>query len=47
MLWGFAVAVAYGGAGLLHWLPGRGQRVTLGQTDIAGEHLIERSDCSS
>jgi low temperature requirement protein LtrA len=26
----------------LHWLPGRGQRVGLGQTDIAGEHLIER-----
>jgi len=41
-LWGFAVAVNYGGAGILHWLPGRGQRVGLGQTDIAGEHLIER-----
>ncbi len=40
--WGFAVAVNYGGAGILHWLPGRGQRVGLGQTDIAGEHLIER-----
>jgi low temperature requirement protein LtrA len=36
------VAVNYGGAGILHWLPGRGQRVGLGQTDIAGEHLIER-----
>jgi Bacterial low temperature requirement A protein (LtrA) len=41
-LWGFAVVVAYGGAGILHWLPGRGQRVGLGQTDIAGEHLFER-----
>jgi low temperature requirement protein LtrA len=42
MLWGFAVVVNYCGAGTLHWLPGRGQRVSLGQTDIAGEHLIER-----
>ena len=36
------MVVAYGGAGILHWLPGGGQRVGLGQTDIAGEHLIER-----
>jgi low temperature requirement protein LtrA len=42
MIWALAVAVNYGGAGILHWLPGRGQRVGLGQTDIAGEHLIER-----
>jgi low temperature requirement protein LtrA len=42
VLWALAVAVNYGGAGILHWLPGRGQRVGLGQTDIAGEHLIER-----
>jgi len=32
----------FGGAGSLHWLPGRGQRVDLGRTDILGEHLIER-----
>jgi low temperature requirement protein LtrA len=42
VLWALAVAVNYGGAGILHWLPGRGQRVGLGETDIAGEHLIER-----
>src|SRR6185295_1860485 len=29
MLWGLAVAVAYGGAGILHWLPRRGRRVAL------------------
>ena len=31
-----------GGAWALHWLPGRGRRVDLGHTEIAGGHLIER-----
>jgi len=26
----------------VHWLPGRGQRVGVGETEIAGGHLIER-----
>ena len=42
ILWALAVLVNYVGAATLHWLPGRGQRVSLGQTEIAGEHLIER-----
>ena len=42
MLWGLAVAVAYGGVIALHWLPGRGRRVDLGHADVAGAHLIER-----
>jgi low temperature requirement protein LtrA len=42
MIWAVAVAANYGGSGILHCRPGRGQRVGLGQTDIAGEHLIER-----
>jgi low temperature requirement protein LtrA len=41
-LWGVAVAVAYGGAFLQHWLPGRGRRVDVEHTEIAGGHLIER-----
>lgn len=42
VLWGVAVMAAYGGAWALHWLPGRGQRIDLGHTEIAGGHLIER-----
>ena len=41
-LWGLAVVVAHGGTWSLHWLPGRGRRIDLGHTEIAGEHLIER-----
>ena len=41
-LWGLAVVVTYGGAWAVHWLPGRGQRVGVGETEIAGGHLIER-----
>jgi low temperature requirement protein LtrA len=37
-----AVAVAYGGARAQHWLPGRGRRVELEHTEIAGGHLVER-----
>jgi low temperature requirement protein LtrA len=42
VLWGLAVAVAYGGAWAQHWLPGRGRRVDLEHTEIAGGHLVER-----
>jgi low temperature requirement protein LtrA len=42
VLWGLAVVVTYGGAWAVHWLPGRGQRVGIGETEIAGGHLIER-----
>jgi low temperature requirement protein LtrA len=42
VLWGLAVAVAYGGALAQHWLPGRGRRVDLEHTEIAGGHLVER-----
>ena len=42
VLWGLAVAAAYGGAWAQHWLPGRGRRVDLQHTEIAGEHLVER-----
>ncbi len=42
VLWGLAVAATYAGVSTLHWLPGRGQRIDLAHTDIAGEHLIER-----
>jgi low temperature requirement protein LtrA len=38
-LWGLAVVAAQGGAWALHWLPGRGQRVDLEHTEIAGAHL--------
>jgi low temperature requirement protein LtrA len=34
--------VTYGGAFSQHWLPGRGRRVDLGHTEIAGQHLVER-----
>jgi hypothetical protein len=43
--WGFAVAVNYGGAGILDWLPGRDQRVGLGQTDIAASTSSSASGC--
>jgi low temperature requirement protein LtrA len=42
VLWGLAVAGAYGGAWAQHWLPGRGRRVALEHTEIAGGHLVER-----
>ena len=42
VLWGLAVVVTYCGALALHWLPGRGQRIDLGHTEIAGAHLVER-----
>ena len=41
-LWGLAVVATHGGAWVLHWLPGRGRRIDLAHTEIAGEHLIER-----
>jgi low temperature requirement protein LtrA len=41
-LWGIAVVVTYGGATTQHWLPGRGRYVDLDNTEIAGEHLVER-----
>ena len=42
VLWALAVTVTYGGAWAQHWLPGRGRRLALEQTDIAGAHLVER-----
>jgi low temperature requirement protein LtrA len=42
VLWGLAVAGAYGGAWAQHWLPGRGRRVELEHSEIAGGHLVER-----
>ena len=42
VLWLVAVALAYGGAWAQHWLPGRGRRVALENTQIAGGHLVER-----
>jgi len=42
VLWGLAVLVTYGGAGALHWLPGRGRRTDIAHTEIAGQHLVER-----
>jgi low temperature requirement protein LtrA len=42
VLWGLAVAATYGGAWAQHWLPGRGRRVDLEHTEIAGGHLVER-----
>jgi low temperature requirement protein LtrA len=41
-LWGVAVAATYVGVSFLHWLPGRGQRIDIGHTEIAGGHLLER-----
>jgi low temperature requirement protein LtrA len=42
VLWGLAVVATHSGVWALHWLPGRGQRIDLGHTQIAGGHLIER-----
>jgi low temperature requirement protein LtrA len=42
VLWGLAAAATYAGVASLHWLPGRGRRVELGETAIAGGHLVER-----
>ena len=42
VLWGLAVAATYGGVAALHWLPGRGQRIDLEHSEIAGGHLVER-----
>jgi low temperature requirement protein LtrA len=42
VLWGLAVAVTYAGVAALHWLPGRGRRVELEHSEIAGGHLVER-----
>jgi low temperature requirement protein LtrA len=42
VLWGLAVVATQGGVWSLHWLPGRGRRIDLGHTGIAGGHLIER-----
>jgi low temperature requirement protein LtrA len=42
VLWGLAVAAVYAGAWAQHWLPGRGRRVDLEHTEIAGGHLVER-----
>jgi low temperature requirement protein LtrA len=42
LLWGLAVAAAYGGAWAQHWLPARGRRVDREHTQIAGGHLVER-----
>jgi low temperature requirement protein LtrA len=41
-LWALAVVATQGGVWTLHWLPGRGRRIDLGHTDIAGGHLVER-----
>jgi low temperature requirement protein LtrA len=42
VLWGVAVAATYAGVSSLHWLPGRGRRIDLEHSEIAGTHLIER-----
>jgi low temperature requirement protein LtrA len=42
VLWGVAVTATYVGVSFLHWLPGRGQRIDIGHTEIAGGHLLER-----
>jgi low temperature requirement protein LtrA len=42
VLWGIAVVATYVGVSFLHWLPGRGQRIDIGHTEIAGGHLLER-----
>jgi low temperature requirement protein LtrA len=42
VLWGIAVLATYGGALSQHSLPGRGRRVDLEHTEIAGGHLVER-----
>jgi low temperature requirement protein LtrA len=42
VLWGLAAVATYVGVGSLHWLPGRGRRIDLRHSEIAGGHLIER-----
>jgi low temperature requirement protein LtrA len=42
LLWGLAVAGTYAGVSIWHWLPGRGRRMDLANTEIASEHLVER-----
>ncbi len=42
VIWGLAVVVSELGVATLHWLPGRGRQIEIGQTEVAGEHLIER-----
>jgi low temperature requirement protein LtrA len=42
VLWGLAVATTYAGVAALHWLPGRGRRIDLEHSEIAGGHLVER-----
>jgi low temperature requirement protein LtrA len=42
VLWGLAVVATYAGVAALHWLPGRGRRVELAHSEIAGGHLVER-----
>jgi low temperature requirement protein LtrA len=42
VLWGLAVVATYAGVAALHWLPGRGQRVAIEHSEIAGGHLVER-----
>jgi low temperature requirement protein LtrA len=37
VLWGLAVVATHGGTYVLHWLPGRGRRIDLAHTEIAGE----------
>jgi low temperature requirement protein LtrA len=41
-LWGLAVVGTHAGVWSLHWLPGRGRRIDLEHTEIAGAHLVER-----
>ncbi len=42
VLWGLAIVTTQAGAWALHWLPGRGRRIDLDNTDVSGEHLLER-----
>jgi len=42
VLWALAVAATYAGLASLHWLPGRGRRIEIAQSEISGAHLIER-----
>ena len=42
LLWGLAVAGAYVGAGVRHWLPGRGHQMDLAHAELAAGHLVER-----
>jgi low temperature requirement protein LtrA len=42
VLWALAALATYGGGWAVHWLPGRGRRIDLGHTEIAGGHLVER-----